>query len=97
MGASSELLSAAENIPPVLLVEEAHRVEPCPVEFEEFPRDSRVKYDWMLQPASHRNKRRLLNFVAATAAVLLIVTFFLFHNLSKPSASVLASPRSSQQ
>ena len=97
MGASPELLSAAENVPPALLAGEVPQVEaPC-VEFEEFPADLPVGYDWILQPASQRTSRRALHFFAVTVAVLLIgISILLVRTLSRPSSSVLASPPSSQ-
>jgi len=98
MQVSSEPPLAAENIPSVLFADGAQGAEGLYVEDEEFPSDLPLKYDRMLQPRSQRATRRVLGIIAVGgAALVLFVSGYLLHQLSRSSASVLASPSSSSQ
>ena len=96
MKASSELPLATENIPSVLFADAEQAAEELYVEDEEFPSYLALNYDRMLQLGSQRATRRVLGIVAVmVAALLLLVSGYLLHNLSRSSTSVWASPSSS--
>jgi hypothetical protein len=93
MNVSSGTLLPADNLSLDLLTESGPLAEPCILEDEEFPAELSRNHDWMLQPASQHNAKRVTSFVAVLLAVLLIATsIFLIHKLSDPSPAVLASP-----
>lgn len=92
----SGLPRAGDNVPSALLSEPGRLAEPRVVEDEEFPFDLPVHYDWMLQPASQFNAKRITRIVAVLLTVFLIaVSIFVVHKLSDPSPAVFASPASS--
>jgi|SRR5579872_1120429 len=85
----------ADNVPSVLITESDRTAEPCVLEDEEFPANLPVNYDWMLQPASQVNAKRVTSFVAMLLAALLIaVSILVIHKLSNPSPALFASPSS---
>jgi hypothetical protein len=93
MQVSSGFPLRAENTPPVLLSEPGRSAEPWPVEDEEFPSDLSGHYDWMLQPASQSNSKRIRQFVVVLLAIFLIaISLFVAHRISGASSPVLASP-----
>lgn len=95
MNVSSGMPLPAVNLSPDLLTESEPMAEPCILEDEEFPAELSGNHDWLLQPASQHNTKRVTSLVAVLLAVLLIATsIFLIHKLSDPSPSVLASPAS---
>ena len=90
---SSGLPLPTEEISPALLSAPGMQAEPCPVEDEEFPSELPGHYDWMLQPASQSNAKRIKQFAIVSVAILLIVfSVFVAHEMENPSPSVLASP-----
>jgi len=98
MQVSSELPLGTENIPSVLFADGAQAIEELYVEDEEFPSDLPLKNDRMLQPGSQPATRRVLGIIAAAvAALVLFVSGYLLHKLSRSSASALASRSSSSQ
>lgn len=93
MQVPSGLPLPADNVPLALFSDQGRWAEPCHVEDEEFPADSPVRYDWMLQPASQVNSQRFKRLIALTVAALLIaVSVFMVDKVSDPSPFVLASP-----
>lgn len=83
----------ADNVPSVLITESGGMAEPCVLEDEEFPADLPVNYDWMLQPASELNAKRVTSFVAVLFVALLIaVSILVIHKLSNLSPAVFAPP-----
>ncbi|MGC2448486.1 MAG: hypothetical protein WA477_12650 [Candidatus Sulfotelmatobacter sp.] len=80
---------------PALITASDWAAERCAIEDEEFPADLPVNYDWMLQPASQPNAKRVTSIVTLLlAAFLIAVSVLMIHKLSNSSPAVLASPSS---
>jgi len=98
MQVSSDLTSAAKSFPAVSLSEGARPTEELYVEDEEFPADLPVDYDWMLQAGAQQKSRRILGVVVVMlAALVLAVSVYVLHDLSRSSALIFASPSSSSR
>jgi hypothetical protein len=96
MQTPSELPVAAQNVPSAGFSPTQPVAEELGLEDEEFPADLPTSYDWLLQPASQRASRRLFSLAAAIlVALLMAVSGFFVHNLSRTLPSVLASPSTS--
>jgi hypothetical protein len=78
MGASSDLISAADDLASVSVAKDRHGLEWQHVEDEEFPAYLPASYDWMLPPASSGMSRRRLGILLVVAALLIAVSFFVF-------------------
>ena len=72
MQVSSELPQAADSVLQAFVCDVGQLTERPQVEDEEFPSDLAGDYDWLLQPASQFNSKRVTSFVALIVTIVLI-------------------------
>jgi hypothetical protein len=80
MPVSPEMPRLADSASLAPLPDQSEWVELSGLEDEEFPLDLPAHYDWMLQPSSRLDYRRVVGFIGVMATLLIALSAFIIYS-----------------